>query len=142
MEPPHPTPQTVSLRVFLCETVTVSHSVTGWWGGVGHGRYSSFVGRSLRQFTTHPRFLMFSFLRRFLPNTKLQQNCSPKKKFIQLTNFNNNSPLFVARSKFDDIISIYQGDIGSEKQRTHICGDAWMFLVKETPEEILRLLDQ
>ncbi len=33
MEPPHPTPQTVSLRVPLCETVTVSQSVTRW--GVG-----------------------------------------------------------------------------------------------------------
>ena len=85
---------------------------------------------------------MFSFLRRFLPDIKAHQNCSLRKKFIQLTDFDNNSPLLIARQKFHDVTHIYQSDAGLEKQRTHICAGAWAFLVKETPEEIFRLLDQ
>lgn len=85
---------------------------------------------------------MFSFLRRFLPNTKSQQNCLLRKKFIQLTDFDNNLPLLIAPQKFHDVTHIYQSDVGLKKQRTHICAGEWVFLVKETPEEIMRLLNQ
>jgi hypothetical protein len=75
---------------------------------------------------------MFSFLRR----NKIRQN------FIQLTSCANGASLFISRSYFDDVIRIYQSDIGAEEQRTHLCDSVDVFIVRETPEEIFQLLDR
>lgn len=75
---------------------------------------------------------MFSFLRR----NKIRQN------YIQLTGYANDAPIFIARSHFDNVTQIYQSDIGTEKQRTHLCDGVDVLIVRETPEEIFRLLDR
>lgn len=78
-----------------------------------------------------PTSAMFSFLRLF----------SFRQAFIQLTGYNMNSPLFINRSYLNTADRIYQSDIGTVSQRTHICKGHDAYVVFETPEEIFRLLD-